>query len=244
MLDKAGWPLMVFPPPLPRNVISGSKRDVTETKTRSHVRVAPQEPDLLDPEIPIISLTQDLLLGGNRLDAFPLFVRLAFFMIVFRDKLGSPTETKRKVVNFLRLECAEVNMGWRSAYLSSRLKAWRKYRTYPMAEAKGKFGNLVIPKAETVSLFTFHHKCRMISLGTISNYVPDRNSNRHSPDPNKLDRDMHAPTKDPLVLFWRASILTGPARLFDLGILGRRAEGRVGERDIGRGGVDAPGTAA
>ena len=36
--------------------------------------------------------------------------------------------------------------------LSSKLRAWRKYRTYPMAEANGKFGNLVIPKAETVSL--------------------------------------------------------------------------------------------
>jgi hypothetical protein len=52
---------------------------------------------------------------------------------------------------------------------------------------------------------------------------------------------MYASTEYPLVLFRRSRVLTRSTGLFDFGILGRGAEGRVGERDIGRGCVDAPG---
>lgn len=55
----------------------------------SHIRMASQEPNLLDPQISIISLTQDLLLGSHRLGVFPLFARFAFFVIVFGNKFGS-----------------------------------------------------------------------------------------------------------------------------------------------------------
>ena len=70
-----------------------------------------------------------------------------------------------------------------------------------MAEANGKFGNLVIPKAETVSL---------IEPGVSPRYQIYRmiSWDLDSPDSDELDRDMNTPAEDPLVLFRRAGVLT------------------------------------
>lgn len=64
-----------------------------------HIRMASQEPNLLDPQIPIISLTQDLLLGSHRLGVFPLFARFAFFVIVFWNEFRSSTTHRIRSVH-------------------------------------------------------------------------------------------------------------------------------------------------
>jgi hypothetical protein len=65
----------------------------------SHIRMASQEPNLLDPQISIIPLTQDLLLGSNRLGVFPLFARFAFFVIVLGNEFGSSTAHRIRSVH-------------------------------------------------------------------------------------------------------------------------------------------------
>jgi hypothetical protein len=65
----------------------------------SHIRMASQKPNLLDPQISVISVTQDLFLGSDRLGPFPLFARFAFFVIVFRNEFGSSTAHKIRSVH-------------------------------------------------------------------------------------------------------------------------------------------------
>jgi hypothetical protein len=207
-----------------------------------HIRMASQKPNLLDPQISIISLTQDLLLGSDCLGSFSLFAWFAFFVIVFRNEFGSSTAQRIRSVHRVMNDTEMARIHVDSPFIQTQ----RLTEITDVSDCRGKrqIWQLGDPQGRDRIPIHFPHRHFQVQLSSPNCFASTQlKPSRNSPDPDKFDRNMYASTEYPLILFRRSRVLTRSTGLFDFGMLGRGAERRVGKWDIGRGCVDAPGAA-